>query len=123
MSSAVFKKCSCGKVWADRAAFLNDATVNLIGYQVHFEELQTGLFLFNHLTADCGTTLAVEVKDFSNLYSGPVFVQRLTGSPTCLGLCLHRETLERCPAQCECAFVREVIQIVRNWPGRRGQAA
>src|SRR5450759_267059 len=123
MTSAVFKKCSCGKIWADRASFLSDATVNLIGYQVHFEELQAGFLLFNHLIADCGTTLALEVRDFADLYSGPVFEERMTGSQTCPGLCQHRESLERCTVQCECAFVREVLQIVRNWPGRQGQAA
>ncbi|MEI7435828.1 MAG: hypothetical protein WCL16_03350, partial [bacterium] len=102
---------------------LNDAAVNLLGYQVNFKELEAGLFLFNHQGADCGTTLAVDVRDFAELYKGPVFVKRMTGSPACLGLCLRRESLDRCPAECECAFVREVLQIVRGWRVRKGKAA
>ena len=123
MAKAGFKKCSCGYIWADRTEFLNDATVNLIGYQVHFEELQAGFFLFNHRIADCGTTLAMGVRDFADLYNGPVFEERMTGGQSCSGLCQQRENLERCPVHCECAFVREVIAIVRNWPTRKGRAA
>ncbi len=123
MANTVFKACSCGKVWSDRAAFLNDAKVTLIGYQVNFERLDAGFFMFNHLSADCGTTMAVEVSGFTDLYHGPIFEKRMTGSQACQGWCLHRESLEPCRAECECAFVREVLQIVRGWPGRKGKAA
>jgi len=112
-----FKRCTCCQaVWRTREDFLSDPEVGLIGYQAHFEELKAGLLLFNH---SCRTTLAIEVECFQDLYAGPIFQQRATGGPRCLGYCLSRSELRPCPAQCECAYVREILQIVRNWPKRK----
>jgi hypothetical protein len=114
---APFKQCNCcGASWQTRAEFLADPGVMLIGYQSHFEELATGLFLFNHA---CGTTFAVEVGAMRDLYTGPVFRDRVQGSEACLGLCNRRESLDICPLQCECAFVREIMQVIRRWPKHR----
>lgn len=111
-----FKKCPrCNAVWRTQEAFLADPSLELAGYQVHFEELTLGLFLFNHA---CGTTLAVPAGDFRHFYDGTIFAERLTGTETCPRYCLHETELRRCPAKCECAYVREVLQIVHNWPKR-----
>jgi len=107
-----FKVCpACGFEWKSRNDFLNDNSVYIIGYQAHFESLKTGIFLFNH---SCKGTLALEVSDFADLYDGPVFEERATGSDDCPGHCLHENILDPCPAKCECAFVREVIQILKK---------
>lgn len=34
----------------------------------------------------------------------------------CPGYCLHADELAPCPASCECAFVRDVLQLVREHP-------
>jgi hypothetical protein len=110
-----FKTCSCcGRVWATRAAFMADPATVPIGYQAFFEELELGLFLFNH--AACGTTMALQAGVFADLREGPVFVERLTGSGPCEGYCLQRNELRPCPNHCECAWVRDVLQTVRRWP-------
>ena len=96
------------------SAFLRDAKLTLVGYQVHFEKLEEGLFLFNHEV--CHTTLAVAAGAFQPLHQGPIFTQRATGGADCLGYCLHRDNLLPCPAECECAYVRQVIQVIRHWP-------
>lgn len=113
-----FKTCTCcGFGWAAREAFLSDKRVSLLGYQVDFSELKAGFFLFNH---DCRTTLALPVALFTDLYEGPVFTERRTGSEECPGYCLRMNELRPCPVHCECAFVREVLQTLKNWPkGRR----
>ncbi len=49
----------------------------MVGYQVDFDELKAGLFLFTH---SCGTTLSVCAGDFQDLYNGPIFVERLNGT-------------------------------------------
>lgn len=111
--SGTFKECPmCDHAWETRDRFLGDAGLTLVGYQVHFEELTAGLLLFNHT---CNGTLAIEAGDFEDLYDGVVFVDRATGSDDCPGYCLHQDELEPCPAKCECAYVREVMQIIRNW--------
>ena len=44
--SSGFKKCTvCDFEWALRDDFLSDRNIEIIGYQVHFEELAEGLFL------------------------------------------------------------------------------
>jgi hypothetical protein len=110
-----FKKCTfCGHRWQLREDFLQDAALELIGYQVNFDHLHLGLFLFNHLA--CGTTIGLEAGLFSDLYEGPVYKQRQTGTDRCPEYCLHERQLKPCPAECECRYVREIIQTVRQWP-------
>jgi hypothetical protein len=111
-----FKKCSaCGFVWSDRNDFLGDPDIALIGYQVNFKQLTAGLFLFNH---DCKGTLAIDAAQFTDLYGGPIFIERMADGPECSGHCFHESDLKPCPNQCECAFVREIIQKINNWPKR-----
>ena len=109
----VFKRCQvCNSTWVTCTEFLEDYAVDLVGYQVDFEELVAGLFLFNHA---CGATLAIQAAAFRDLYDGPVFSERRTGTSDCPGHCLHESELAPCPAQCECAYVREIVQIVNGW--------
>jgi len=110
-----FKTCPhCGKTWPNRDVFLEDAGLEVIGYQVDFEAIESGLFLFNH--HDCKTTLAIPAGSFKDLHHGPFFSERKTGSESCAGYCLRRDELELCPAECECAWVRDVLQIIRQGP-------
>ena len=111
-----FKKCpKCGTRWNTRNAFLADSELDIIGYQVDFRELTAGLFFFNH---SCKGTFTIYANEFIDLYQGPIFEDRATGSDECPGYCLRKNYLEPCPVKCECAFVREVLQIIRNWPRR-----
>lgn len=110
----VFKTCpTCAFSWASREAFLGDAEVFLVGYQANFKHLLEGFFLFNH---SCGTTLASPAGVFKDLYDGEIFEGRATGSSQCPGHCLHKHDLGPCPARCECAFVRKIIERVGQWP-------
>lgn len=114
-----FKTCSCcHQLWSSRDDFLTDPKVVLVGYQVDFENLKAGLFLFNHHRLDCFSTVSVRAEDFLDLHQGPLFTERRTGTAECLGYCLHRDELRQCPAHCECAFVRDVLQVILQWPKR-----
>jgi hypothetical protein len=109
-----FKTCTyCSHVWPDRAAFLSDPKVVAIGYQAYSPDPVLGLFLFNHL--ECETTMALPAKAFAELYSGPIYRSRMSGTAGCLGHCDDQENLEPCPNECECAWVREVLQVVKGW--------
>lgn len=113
---AEFKRCSCCRhAWRSRAELLADPAVELAGYQVDFGDLELGFLLFNH---SCRSTFAVPVEAFADLHDGPIYRERETGSEACLGLCLRRDELGPCPARCECAWVRDVLQVVRGWPKR-----
>lgn len=109
-----FKKCSvCGISWSDRDDFLSDPNVIIAGYQVHFNDLDKGLFLFNH---DCGTTLAIFTGEFIDLYDGSFLTGSKFGTDECPEYCLRQEELSLCPVKCECAYVRDILQIIRKWP-------
>ena len=108
-----FKKCSnCGFKWETRDDFLMDPQIEMIGYQSNFKELTLGLFYFNH---SCKGTLAIYAGLFKDLYEGLIFTSRATGTKDCPGHCLQRENFDLCPAQCECSYVREIIQLIRNF--------
>ena len=116
-ASAPFKQCTCCPAkWQTREDFLSDPGVELIGYQAHFDDLQTGLLLFNH---SCQTTMGIEVERFQDLYPGPVFQKRVQDKPCCPGFCLRQSDLRPCPERCECTFVREILQIVMKWKKRQ----
>ena len=113
--SAPFKKCSmCKTVWTSRDDFLNDPAIEMIGYQPDFENLEIGLFYFNHNRSDCHTTLSFQVNEFSDMYDGPVYQEQKQGSDDCPGLCLYKGNLEPCPARCACAYVRNLMQLLRR---------
>ncbi|MBW2466896.1 MAG: hypothetical protein JRF02_06295 [Deltaproteobacteria bacterium] len=110
----MFKQCTlCGHQWENREAFLADPDLEIIGYQVSFETIENGLFLFNHI---CETTLAIEVKKFDDLYKGPKYDMALTDTEECLSLCRDINALDTCSAPCKFAYVRDIIQIIRRWP-------
>ncbi len=118
----IFKKCTCCDIpWFSRDEFLQDGNIELVGYQANFRRLELGYFLFNHLT--CESTIAIPAGLFKDLFDGSVFAERLIGSDSCPGFCLHHEILEACEEQCECAYVREILQILRNWPKEAYQLA
>jgi hypothetical protein len=110
-----FKKCSCCEIpWFTRDEFIQDGQIELVGYQANFCQLELGYLLFNHL--NCESTIAVHAGLFKDLYSGPIFGQRLTDSEVCQGLCKDSVALETCDQKCECAYIREILQIIRTWP-------
>jgi hypothetical protein len=110
-----FKQCSmCGRVWHSRSEFLADPEIKLVGYQAFHPDPVLGLFLLNHLA--CNTTLAIKAGEFEDLYEGPIYSDRLTGSEACPDYCNSTDELRPCPNKCECAFVREILQVVKGWP-------
>lgn len=112
----IFKTCPlCSQNWGSRNEFLDDSSLELIGYQADFDTLENGLFFFNHHVAGCRTTLAIRSADFYDMYTGERFTGAKTGSDECPGYCLKKEQLDRCEAACEYAFVREIMQIIQEY--------
>lgn len=109
-----FKTCTlCQEQWTSLEAFIQDPTIELIGYMPTFDNLVRGLILFNH---GCGTTLACQVALFEHLYEGPVYQDKKTGEAECPGYCQNKADLSPCSIKCSCAFVRETLQIIKRWP-------
>ncbi|NUM34624.1 MAG: hypothetical protein HUU50_08775 [Candidatus Brocadiae bacterium] len=112
----MFIKCSCQKIWKTREEFLSDPMVHLKGYQVHFQKLTAGFFLFNHEMEKCGTTLSLEVEKFLDLYKGPIFQDSQKQVTECAGHCLYQKNLEACPNKCECIFVQSIMKTIELYP-------
>ena len=110
-----FKTCTnCRRDWQTREELLADRDVTVLGYQAHFDALELGLFLF--LDGRCKRPFTIPAGKFTDLYEGPVFEGRRTGQDDCPGYCLAERELRPCPARCECAYVREALQIIADWP-------
>lgn len=110
----MYKCCpNCGYEWQTWQDLLADPAVVLVGYQVNFTRLESGIILFNH---SCKGTLALKAQDFAQLHDGPIFTQRATGSDQCGGHCLHQKDFRPCPAKCECAYVRDILYQISTWP-------
>ena len=112
----MFKKCPmCRHAWIDREDFLADPDVEIIGYQVSFDSVKEGLFLFNH---HCETTLAFKVLEFEDLYEGARSDIAAAGTDNCSGFCLNIKELRACSTQCKYAYARDIIKIILSWPKR-----
>jgi hypothetical protein len=111
-----FHQCpSCKIVWPTRESLLADPGVRLIGYRSCLANLLAGVFLFHHR---CEAIVTIHASEFADFYDGPMFSVPQTGGEKCPGYCLRVEELRPCPAPCECAFVREIVNLVNNWPKR-----
>jgi hypothetical protein len=117
--SAPFKTCpNCKTVWQMLDGFLSDPNVEFAGYQVNFQDLKGGLFYFSHTDAVCGTTLAIPVKEFTGLSKRTMLNDHGKQPDGCPNLCVRQGSLDPCPVECECLWVREIIQIIRDWKKR-----
>lgn len=105
----MFKQCNvCQHKWLTRDAFIADPDITIIGYQANFDDLEAGHLFFNH---SCNNTIVLPTDRFSDLYNGPVFSGPKTGTDECPQYCLKKGELTPCRTECECAYVREIIQL------------
>jgi len=115
-----FKSCgNCGACWQTRTEFIECSSVDLVGYQSNFDKIEEGLFLFNHMIDSCGSTLAVPVRKFDDLYEGERYPEPKYGRDECQKRCIDRFNLERCDQKCKYAYVREILQILKYQKGKK----
>ena len=110
-----FKTCPmCGKGWACRNTFLDDPELLFNGYQADFGSIEEGIFYFTHEIPLCGSTMALQVEKFISLFNGKRYEENKKLTNECSLKCLDRDELDRCPAHCQFASVREVSQIIKD---------
>lgn len=122
MNPDPFKVCpSCSRVWNTMDEFCSDPELEYAGYQINFVDLEGGFFYFNHTTKECGTTMAIAVKAFTGMSSRP-FLAKHGSQPRrkCPGSCLRKGDSSPCPVECECVWVREIMQIILGWKKQSG---
>ncbi|MBD3418989.1 MAG: hypothetical protein GF398_02605 [Chitinivibrionales bacterium] len=117
----MFKACSCGQEWDTLERFLSDEGVGLCGYFALPMHPELSAIAFNHHA--CKSTMAISAFEFKHMYQGPVFQGNHYHHVDCVGACKDSTNLESCPMHCECVWVREVMQIIRNWPKQNFVAA
>jgi hypothetical protein len=111
----IFKTCPCcALTWRSREEFLADPNLDLNGYQVNFKRLEGGMFLFTHNVEACRSTMTIMIEAFRDLYAGEIYEENKANSEECPRYCMHQGQLARCNARCECAYVREILQIVKE---------
>lgn len=110
-----FKSCPmCGEKWLTQDDFILDPLLEQMGYQADFIKPDEGLFYFTHKKEACFTTLAVKAREFRNLYSGEIYSQLNKGEEDCRLYCTDINQLGRCGAACKCAYIREIIHIIKE---------
>jgi hypothetical protein len=115
-----FKTCPlCNEQWLTREDFLADPHLECRGYQVNLDLLHDGLFFFVHGKPGCGTGLAIDVSEFIGLYNGKTYIERIDRTSECPGHCFDKEDLRPCKKTCACAFIRDLLQVIREWPKRK----
>lgn len=102
----------CNYIWHNRKQFLSDNNIVITGYMANPSALDLGIFTFNHLI--CKGTFSVRAGYFLDLYEHEIYGESHFGSDKCLGKCMDHDNLEACPVKCECAYVRQVIQIIKQ---------
>ena len=122
LSGTMFKECyKCRFQWPTREDFLKDSAVEILGYQVFFEDLKKGMLLFNH---SCGTTTAVHISQFLDLLDTPSSLERHPDGRDCPGRCQTRNIMNPCSPDCRCAFISRLINRIKgsekNNPGSTG---
>jgi len=116
MKEEAFKTCpNCQAVWQTMDDFLSDPELKMNGYQVHFDNLEGGLFFFTHHRDGCFTTLAIPVTAFLALNDRPLLATRDKQLCHNSDFCARQGTLMPHPAECECAWVREMLHTIRAW--------
>jgi hypothetical protein len=124
LDDTVFKRCpSCARQWKTRESFLDDPALKLNGYAADFEELTYGLFFFTHETEGCYSTMTVAVNQFEPLYTGPRYSERKRLSPECPRYCADKNETDRCEVECECAYPREIMHVIRERQSFAGRAS
>lgn len=109
----LFKTCpGCFVTWESMEAFLADPHLELNGYKADFKELEYGMFFFTHGIQPCRSTMTLMVNDFKSLYTGKTYTENKALSAECPRYCIDEKQLARCDALCECAYVREIMQII-----------
>lgn len=115
-----FKTCPlCNQHWFTREDFLADPDVVCAGYQVNLDMLHEGLFLFVHTKQECGTDLAVDVNAFLGLHVGTKYIARKSWTAVCPRHCFDKEDTRPCSEACECAFIRDLLQVILQWPKKK----
>jgi len=110
MTSHLFKRCKvCKHEWQDRDSFILDPAIMLIGYQANPDNLNRGMYLFNH---ECGTTLAVHVEKFLDLYQGPKYSLSMSSNNGSPGYCCIENELSDCGLECSCVHFRKIMTIM-----------
>ncbi len=108
----MFKQCNtCKHIWESRNEFMGDGNIVLIGYQANLMNLKAGHLYFNH---NCKNTIVLSTDLFADLYSGPIFSEPMTGTDDCPKYCLKKGALQPCSNECECAYVRDIIQLFKH---------
>jgi len=114
-----FKTCPlCNEQWLTREDFLSDPYLECRGYQVNLDMLHEGLFLFVHTKEGCGTDMAININAFLGLHFGKKYFDRKAFTSACPGHCFDKDDINPCSEACECAFIRDLLQVIRKWPKR-----
>ena len=94
--------------------FFQNEELQPIGMQADEEDTEFSLFFFNHMTKNCGTTMAIPVTVFESRVEEPISKTRNAGSATCELHCTSIEDLSDCQQDCcNAPYRRLLLEMLR----------
>lgn len=113
MDPPPFKVCpNCRARWERRDSFLSDPQVSLSGYQLFGDETGEGMFLFQHETEACGTSMAIDASLLADLHDDLIRTGRIPASSASLVVDGNRRKEGD-------SIVPDVLDKVQHWPKHR----
>lgn len=114
-SATIFKTCPCcATEWPTKSTLLSDPSLKLHGYQRSYKNREVGVLLFTHLNPSCGSTMALDVSEFSDLFTGANYCVDKALSPECPRYCVDPNFAVQRDTFCECGYVRDIMCSIRT---------
>ncbi len=112
MNTEIFKICSkCNTHWNSLNDFMKDSKLIVIGYQAVLSNPIKGMFLFNHCTSGCNTTIAIPLVLFAPLIKQKIPEGEFQRLPDCKGLCLDPNNVQNCESSfCLGQITRDLLK-------------
>lgn len=107
----------CKKTWSDINSFLSSDELIFAGYQANFSDPENGFFLFNHEIKECGTSIAIYVKDLLEFYKLPNELEAFMvwKEDDCTGLCSNVKNMGICQSKtCKGKIIRDIIGRIKS---------
>ncbi len=111
----VLKRCPyCSKCFA-MTDVLHDNNVKPIGMAFGKRNTEKAYYFFQHEAPGCGTSLLIDVQEFSDLIQEKIPTQKLTLGECCEEHCVNIKDLSECNQECYFApFRRFLLRMLRS---------
>ena len=109
MTNKIIENCSgCGKSLTAHQ-LVNDPRFRVIGMAYKDNDQTEAYYFFQHDTPDCGTSLLIDVSNFTGYIPETIRAANDSGCGCGDGFCIHIDNLKDCGRECYLLPYRELL--------------